>query len=639
MQNKRQLRPLLIAIAAALAAPGAWAIGWGRAAHTAVLGQPLDFPVSLRLDPGDVVEPQCVTAEVTIGDSRVPPPSVRVSVDTSNPETLAIRVLTGAAVEEPVVSVLVAIGCPPRMSRRFTLLADPPNVTPMPVQVLAAAAPTLANPTSTAVSGAAAPVPPPTAATAPAVAQPSGPSAPSAASRPRPVATPRPQRIAPVDLEVAAPPRQPKVRPPAPPVPAPVAVASTSAPPVSRLRLDSADPPPRGPTPQTAAVEDALQAVALAASAAREAASAASSSQSRIAALERTVEELRTQQQGNTQMVGQLRSQLAEAEAAARWAKPVALAAIALAALAGWLAWRLRALDAERQRAWRLAAEAQTRADRNAVPRPAAPVSQLPMVTTEIPPPPPPPIFVPEPEDLELDIPVARTEILPVGSIADDTTPRDVTIEELLDLEQQAEFFIVLGQEDAAIDLLVHHLRDTGGGSPLPYLKLLEIYRRRGDHEAYERTRARFNHRFNAYAPDWDADLMAGRSLDDYRGLVPRLQHVWPRPMDAMAELEALLFRKSRGELFDLPAYREVLFLYQVARDLLDREAADSGQVDLLLPLVDGREFSATSPGTYLSSGDGDSVFDIAGAPLTEPVDLDLTQLEPAPAIERPSRR
>ena len=40
-----------------------------------------------------------------------------------------------------------------------------------------------------------------------------------------------------------------------------------------------------------------------------------------------------------------------------------------------------------------------------------------------------------------------------------------------------------------------------------------------------------------------------------------------------MAELEALLFRKSRGELFDLPAYHEVLFLYSLARDLLDREA------------------------------------------------------------------
>ena len=97
---------------------------------------------------------------------------------------------------------------------------------------------------------------------------------------------------------------------------------------------------------------------------------------------------------------------------------------------------------------------------------------------------------------------------------------RDVSIEELIDLEQQADFFVVLGQDESAIDLLMAHLRSTGGGSPLPYLKLLEIYRRRGDREAYERTRERFNHRFNAYAPDWEADPQHGRSLEDYPGVV-----------------------------------------------------------------------------------------------------------------------
>lgn len=631
MQKKRQLRPLLIAIAAACAAPAAWAIGWGKASHTAVLGQPLDFPVSLRLDPGDVVEPQCVSAEVTVGDARVPAPSVRVAVDTGNPEALAIRVLTSTVVEEPVVSVLVAIGCPARMSRRFTLLADPPNVTPMPVQVLAAVTP--------APSSAPAPASANPSSVSAAVAAPAAPRA-SAPGRTGAAAPVRPQRITPADLEVAAPPRPRKERRAAAPAPAPAPAASTvAAAPVSRLRLDAAEPPPKPSAPPAAAVEDALQAVALAASAAREAATAASAAQERIASLERTVAELRSRQDGNSQVVGQLRSQLADAESAARWAKPVALAALALAALAGWLVWRLRALDVERQRAWRLAAEAQARAEQGAPPRPGTAVSQLPMVTTEIPQPPAPPapVFVPSPQDTELDIPVASTDVLPVGSIASEHSPRDVTIEELLDLEQQAEFFVVLGQDDAAIDLLVHHLRDTGGGSPLPYLKLLEIYRRRGEREAYERTRARFNHRFNAYAPEWQADLLDGRSLEDYPGVLPRLQQTWPRPLDSMAELEALLFRKSRGELFELPAYREVLFLYQIARDLLDREHADSGHVDLLLPLSDEGRFGSTAPGRYVGMGEGDSGF---GPPrATAPVDLDLSQPDTAPAIERPSRR
>ena len=213
-----------------------------------------------------------------------------------------------------------------------------------------------------------------------------------------------------------------------------------------------------------------------------------------------------------------------------------------------------------------------------------------------------------------------------VGIGPEQGSPRDVSIEELIDLEQQAEFFVVLGQDEAAVDLLVEHLRSTGGGSPLPYLKLLEIHHRRGDREAYDRTRSRFNQRFNAYAPDWDSGLQHGRSLEDYAGIVPRLQQVWPRPLDAMAELEALLFRKSRGDLFDLPAYRDVLFLYSLSRDLLDREAANTGDVDLLLPLADGGEFGSTAPHPYFGL-EHDSVFDGASSDdtPTKPVDLDLT--------------
>ncbi|MDE1949642.1 MAG: hypothetical protein KGI35_13580, partial [Burkholderiales bacterium] len=247
--------------------------------------------------------------------------------------------------------------------------------------------------------------------------------------------------------------------------------------------------------------------------------------------------------------------------------------------------------------------------------------------------PPAAPLAVPE---LPLESVVEHTDVLPPRG----ASSRDVTIEELLDLEQQAEFFIVLGQDEAAIDLLIEHVRSTGGSSPLPYLKLLEIYRRRNEREAYERMRARFNHRFNAYAPAWEVDLQHGLALDDYPSVIPRLQQVWARPLDAMAELEALLFRKSRGELFDLPAYREVLFLYSIARDLLDREAVDTSSVDLLLPLADGGEFSSTSPHPYFGS-EVEPVFDSSEDRATSPVDLDLSQPEDTPSIFRhePSSR
>ena len=141
--------------------------------------------------------------------------------------------------------------------------------------------------------------------------------------------------------------------------------------------------------------------------------------------------------------------------------------------------------------------------------------------------------------------------------------------------------------------------------------------------------RNRFNHRFNAYAPEWGVDLGHGRALEDYAGVVPRLEQVWTRPLDAMAELEALLFRKSRGELFDLPAYREVLFLYSLARDLLDRGAADTGNVDLLLPMADGSEFTATAAAPYLGlERDAFRDTQVPEDVPTGPVDFDVSAAE-----------
>jgi hypothetical protein len=161
---------------------------------------------------------------------------------------------------------------------------------------------------------------------------------------------------------------------------------------------------------------------------------------------------------------------------------------------------------------------------------------------------------------------------------------RPMSAEELIDLEQQAEFFVVLGQDDAAIDLLMGHVRSTGGVSPLPYLKLLEIYRRRGEREPYDRIRERFNRRFNAYAPEWDVDPELGLSLQGYPEVMSRLQNAWSTPSQAMELLDASLFRRDAGPTFDVPAYRELLFLYSMARDLAERDTSPDG-VDLLLPM------------------------------------------------------
>ena len=149
---------------------------------------------------------------------------------------------------------------------------------------------------------------------------------------------------------------------------------------------------------------------------------------------------------------------------------------------------------------------------------------------------------------------------------------REVSVEELIDLEQQADFFVVLGQEDAAIHLLETHVQHAADAVPLPYLKLLELYQRVGRREDYERVQALFNARFNGHAPVWEADMQAGQHLEDYPEVIERLQGLWTQPQRAMEVLEVSLTRPhDQVEPFDLPAYRELLMLYAVARDRADR--------------------------------------------------------------------
>ncbi|MED5621696.1 hypothetical protein [Ideonella sp. BN130291] len=198
----------------------------------------------------------------------------------------------------------------------------------------------------------------------------------------------------------------------------------------------------------------------------------------------------------------------------------------------------------------------------------------------------------PEPDTLKLPQ-AAAAEATPVPVTAAyfpsaSPTPHGLSIEEHIDIDQQAEFLVVLGQDDAAIDLLLEHLRGTGGTSPLPYLRLMQIYRRREDQAAYERTRERFNQRFNALAPQWQTETGRERSLADYPEAITAVQRAWSAPLDAMAVIESLLFRRgTEEERFDLPAYEELLFLYWLTRELQYRADAPASEVDVLLPIED----------------------------------------------------
>lgn len=658
----------LVAGLAAAACKGVAAASLASSGVGVPMGQPLDFAVQLRLEPEESITAECVSAEVALGDRRLSAGAVRAVLETTSPQRAVVRVQTQVAVDEPVVEVQFHARCGAvQISRRFVLLADPPLQPPVtapalplavPVQALVpaqvpASAPTA--PDANASPGSAAMGADSAVSGGPATgAAGAGPSRAALAGGPAGATQDRPQRAAAAQAARAPRPRATaaatgRAQPRSPRRAAVAAAAPLSTVPAPRLRLEPVQALATG-SGTAAAIDEALAAVAEAASAARQAASAASAAQARIAGLEAEAAALRREIQARRDEALQVRERLQAAEQAGRWTWPLLATVLLLTALAAWLAWRLNTAERARQRAWQAAEPAHAPGPASELTPSKLPTRPIPFVTSELslpapapkaravrawpapvpldtqPPPEPQPRTVsvvrpaePPPRPAFDDSPMLRTEPLPPQGALEPEAARDVSIEELLDLEQQAEFFVVLGQDEAAIDLLMEHLRHTGGGSPLPYLKLLEIYHRRGERETYERMRTRFNHRFNAYAPEWGVDLQAGRSLESYPGVVPRLQQVWARPLDAMAELEALLFRKSRGELFDLPAYREVLFLYSMARDLLDREAAGAGQVDLLLPLFDDAEDGTTAPAPFGIEPTGD-----AAATRRTALDLDL---------------
>ena len=148
---------------------------------------------------------------------------------------------------------------------------------------------------------------------------------------------------------------------------------------------------------------------------------------------------------------------------------------------------------------------------------------------------------------------------------------RSVATEELFDLQQQVEFFISLGQADQAVEVLVNHLSDSQEPSPLAYLDLLKLYHELDQRGNYEDLRKVFNGKFNGGAPDFEHYSNSRRGLERYESALSRIQSLWNTPA-VLDVIERSIFRHEgpdeSTEMFDLEAYRELLLLYGIAREV-----------------------------------------------------------------------
>lgn len=607
----------LILAMASMGLSSAQAMGVGRPQTLSALGQPLNLLFPVQLATGENLTPDCVRAEVQAGESRLPPTLVQLQLEGESENAVrAVRLLSVVQVDEPLVSIQLSLGCPVRLTRQYTAFIDPPGSNAPPPPGAPVSDLSVVQNYSPALR----------AALATAEARPAALVAGRAASTPEAGLRPQLPAMA-AEGEAPARPAPVRARPKRATAPAAAAAADVAASATARPEAGTgggAKPaaPQRSTAPrlQMEPAELLEKMPALPASAPQD-----EEARQRLARLEQSLQQMQGQQRESEARIATLQARLAQAETAP-YGHPLTLGLGLLSlALLGFSAWLWRGRQADRrlhESAWWDDVKQEQREARRPDPvevreaapavAPVMPVSAPPVVAPSLKAVPvPAPVAAPlPPQQAPALVADPRTwpmaALQPEGEAGDAAaaepisfqlvepsapTPQQalpalpaLTVEALIDLDQQVDFFQVLGQDEAAIDLLNSHL---DGGSPLPHLLLLALHRRRGESEAQAMLEADYARRFGVSAPQ--PELLGGGELGLLQGLesrpelLGRLQARWSDHGASMSQLQGLL-TGAAGEGLDLAVCRDLLLLYGVARDLSEHEVRSS-DIDLFLPL------------------------------------------------------
>jgi len=583
------------------------ALSLGRMRSAAIVGRPLDATLSVQLDASEGLSAVCAIADVFFGDSQVPSSKVRLatSVGPGASEAL-IRIRTTSVVDEPVVTLYVQEGCLQKNTRKYVMLAEamadntvPVLSTPAPVAVQLPVVPDARDARGAARRAGEGPAE----SAVPSNARKTSKTKPQAGSTGADAMPRASARTSATAISLTAPPgRQAgKLAPEA-------AVPSRS-----RLKLDPIDlsverAPVLRSSPELLTVPSADAGQRAAAAALWQALNAqpqdmARDSQ-RLKSLEADVAGMLAQGRKTETAVTELRGQLEQARSE-RYANRLVYAlgvflVLALAvAVSLWMRGRQRkrlgrgpwwgdetAEGGERGLESGFAAGAATALQSTGTGNAeGAGLSQKQVV------------------DLNLDEPHSENsgkkplpkpatparlkesreypEFLPSLS----GMPRIVNAEELFDVQQQADFFLSLGHSDKAVEVLLHHITDNVETSALVYLDLFDLYHKLGRREDYDALRTDFHRIFNAQVPTFDDYTMDSHGLEFYVAAVTRIESLWPTPK-VLDVLEESIFRKpdSRGEVFSLAAYRELLLLHSIAKKIIAPSVGSTGPFATVTP-------------------------------------------------------
>jgi hypothetical protein len=576
------------------------AVSLGRMQGATLVGRPFDVTLTAQFDGTEGITAVCVAAEVFFGDAQVPDNRVRIATSPgSRGGEARIRIQTTSAVDEPVVTVYVREGCSQKNARKYVILAEflSDNATSAPVtlgEAVPAAMPAREQgPTlrgAGSVAGALAGTQRAESATSGARKpsfKPKAVSSPSVTSDERPAA--------PATLRMALPSTHLTARVAAEPV-----RKSSRA----RLKLDVLDlSVDREPMLRfssellTRPSTDALQRAA--ATALWQALNAQPQDilrdTQRLKSLETDVASMLAQSRKTETAVTQLRVELEQARADRyqNWLVYGLSALLMLASMFGLFLWargKRQTIEFSRAPWWRKRLDADDDMEhlgssrRNVVPMdhhlntPVANAVSLSERSSNI------------DQDLEEyvrgrsktflepQLTESFSSLEPMGAKGHTEfsssligAPRAVNAEELSDVQHQADFFMSLGQFDKALDVLHHHITESEETSALVYLDLLDLYHHLNRKVDYELLRKDFNEIFNAEVSPFDQYNPESNGLEFYPSALSRIESLWPSPR-VLDAIEESIFRKpgSSGDVFDIAAYRELLLLYAIAKEIVE---------------------------------------------------------------------
>lgn len=572
------------------------AMSLGRHRGAALIGRPLDISVQAVLDAQDDIASLCLDADVFYADNKLDKSRVRVTAEkvSSGTQDAVIRIRATSLVDEPVVTIYLRVGCQQKTERRYVTLADlvsepipdrnavvpvaPPLQVSPPLVTFPAALPTV-NPSITKPARKAGKSADPTNASTPAnslnadnlestkksTALKERRAAALTATRPGSTNRAR-LKLEPLDLSID---RDPQLK---------SSAELLSVPASSPLERSAAAALWRAITAQP---QDILR------------------DAEKLQTLESSVRSLQAQSQKTQQSINELGSKLQQAESE-RYANALvyALVFFLLLALAGlayltrgqflrrrfaggdtpW--WRNNESQQAAQNAWADSGvhDEGFDSDRQTDIRKSKPAVSVKAG-----------LAVPE-LDLDLgrsnsnsprqssnfdsdSLPPLASKFRPDFALSMTHPSRAVKAEELFDVQQQADFFVSIGQHEQAIEVLRSHIGDGVETSALVYLDLFNLYHqmeRKGDYAAL---REDFNHRFNTKIPVFEMYTDAGPGLEAYQMAMSRIESLWPSPR-VLEIIEESIFRRpeTNAEAFNLEAYRELLMLYSVAKEIISPE-------------------------------------------------------------------